>query len=94
MLPPNLFGLIGLGILLPHSPIPNLMMSFPGSRPPRSGQDGHYQVRAEIADPNIQQLRSAGTQYPQWVKDRYLEIPENIKPEIQTLAEKISGTAG
>ncbi len=51
---------------------------------------GHYEVRAEIAYPNIQQLQGAGTQYPQWVKDRYLEIPENIKPEIQALAEKVS----
>jgi transglutaminase-like putative cysteine protease len=49
-----------------------------------------YQVRAEIADPNVQQLRGAGAQYPQWVKDRYLEIPDGIKPKIQELAEKVS----
>jgi transglutaminase-like putative cysteine protease len=50
-----------------------------------------YRVRAEIADPNIQELRAAGTSYPEWVKDRYLEIPGNIRPEIQALAEKITG---
>jgi transglutaminase-like putative cysteine protease len=56
-------------------------------------QNGHqYQVRAEIANPNVLQLRSAGTLYPQWVKDRYLEIPENIRPEFQDLAQKVSGT--
>ena len=51
---------------------------------------GQYQVQAEIADPNIQQLRSAGMQYPQWIKDRYLEIPDNVKPDIKDLAAKIS----
>lgn len=50
-----------------------------------------YQVRAQIANPNVLQLRSAGTVYPQWIKDRYLEIPENIKPDIQDLAQKVSG---
>jgi transglutaminase-like putative cysteine protease len=53
---------------------------------------GRYQVRAEIANPNVEQLRSASTQYPQWVKDRYLEIPENVKEDIQGLAVKV--TAG
>lgn len=54
-------------------------------------QNGNrYRVRAEIADPNIQELRAAGSTYPEWVKDRYLEIPENIRPEIQALAEKIT----
>ncbi len=52
---------------------------------------GRYQVRAEIAYPNVQQLRSAGIQYPQWVKERYLEIPDNIKTDIQDLADKVSG---
>lgn len=56
----------------------------------RSG--GQYQVRAEVADPDVQQLRSAGTEYPQWVKDRYLEVPDNITAEIKNLANKVSGT--
>ena len=51
---------------------------------------GRYEVRAEIADPNIQQLQNAGTLYPQWVKDRYLEVPQNIESQIQALAQKIS----
>ena len=49
-----------------------------------------YQVRAEIADPDIQQLRSAGIQYPQWVKDRYLEVPDNIQPDLKDLADQVS----
>ncbi len=53
---------------------------------------GQYQVRAEVADPNVKQLRSAGTQYPQWVKDRYLEVPDNVKPDIKDLADKVSSS--
>jgi hypothetical protein len=52
----------------------------------------HYQVRAEISNPTVQQLQSAGTAYPQWVKDRYLNVPNNIRSEFQALAEKV--TAG
>jgi hypothetical protein len=48
------------------------------------------QVRSEIADPTFQELRTAGTAYPQWVTDRYLEVPDNIKAEIKDLAEKVS----
>jgi transglutaminase-like putative cysteine protease len=51
---------------------------------------GQYQVRAEIADPTVQQLRAAGSAYPGWVKNRYLEVPENIRPEIQALAERLT----
>lgn len=53
---------------------------------------GQYRVRSEIADPNILQLQAAGTTYPQWITDRYLQIPDQLRPEMQSLAEKV--TAG
>lgn len=52
----------------------------------------HYEVRAEIGNPNVQQLRAAPTSYPQWIQDRYLEVPGSIRPKLQALAEKV--TAG
>ncbi|HEX2696516.1 MAG TPA: transglutaminase-like domain-containing protein, partial [Anaerolineales bacterium] len=61
------------------------------ARPPiQTGSQ--YQVRAKIAGPSVDQLRAASNEYPQWIKDRYLEIPEAIQPDFQSLAEKI--TAG
>ena len=48
-----------------------------------------YLVRAEIGNPNVEQLRAAGMEYPDWVKNRYLGIPYNIKPDIKALADKI-----
>ncbi len=51
-----------------------------------------YEVRSEIADPNVVQLRAAPPFYPHLIQDRYLEIPADLKPKFQTLAEKV--TAG
>jgi transglutaminase-like putative cysteine protease len=49
-----------------------------------------YKVRALIADPSVEELRAAGTEYPDWVRNKYLQVPENIKPQLQKLAEEIS----
>jgi transglutaminase-like putative cysteine protease len=49
-----------------------------------------YTVRALIADPSIEELRLTGTEYPEWVTDRYLQIPENIAPQLKELATEIT----
>lgn len=51
---------------------------------------GVYVMRAELANPNVQQLEAAGTTYPQWITDRYLQVPESIHDEFKALAEKAS----
>lgn len=45
-----------------------------------------YQVESSLADPTISELRAAGTNYPQWVKDRYLQLPPDITPRTRQLA--------
>jgi hypothetical protein len=50
-----------------------------------------YEVRAEIANPTVQQLQVAGEEYPAWVVDHYLGIPEALVSELTTLADKIAG---
>ena len=57
---------------------------------PAFAAGNHYQVRAEIGNPTVQQLQGAGTSYPQWIKDRYLEVPGDIRSEFQALAEKVT----
>jgi transglutaminase-like putative cysteine protease len=52
-----------------------------------------YQVDAVVKNPNIEELRAAGTQYPQWVTNMYLQLPEKISPRIKALAEEITATA-
>ena len=57
---------------------------------PAIAQGGRYQVRAEIADPAAAELEAAGTNYPTWVQDRYLEVPQDIQTMFQTLADQIT----
>jgi transglutaminase-like putative cysteine protease len=51
-----------------------------------------YTMRSAIDAVTVNQLRQAGTNYPQWVIDDYLQLPENITPRTRQLAQEI--TAG
>lgn len=51
-----------------------------------------YQVTASLGAPTIAELRQAGTDYPSWVTERYLQLPENISLRTRQLAAEI--TAG
>jgi transglutaminase-like putative cysteine protease len=52
-----------------------------------------YQVDAILSSPTIEGLRAAGTEYPQWVTDRYLQLPDNFSPRIQALAQEVTTQA-
>lgn len=52
-----------------------------------------YQVEAVLSNPNIEQLRTAGTEYPQWVADKYLQLPNDVSPRIRALAQEITVNA-
>jgi transglutaminase-like putative cysteine protease len=49
-----------------------------------------YQAQAVLSDPNTKQLREAGTDYPQWVTDTYLQLPATFSPRIAELAQTIA----
>jgi transglutaminase-like putative cysteine protease len=49
-----------------------------------------YQVDAILNNPNIEQLREAGTEYPEWVTDKYLQLPEDFSPRIAALALEVT----
>ncbi len=52
-----------------------------------------YQVRALIRNPNIQQLRAAGSDYPEWVTQHYLQIPDYLDQKLGPLAQEITADA-
>ena len=52
-----------------------------------------YQVDTFINNPNIEGLRAAGTEYPQWVTERYLQLPDNFSQRIQDLAQEVTAQA-
>ncbi len=51
-----------------------------------------YEARGAVASPSAEQLRQAGSLYPEWAVDIYLQVPETISPRIAQLAQEI--TAG
>jgi transglutaminase-like putative cysteine protease len=57
--------------------------------PLRSGEE--YTVRAWISQPTVLALREAGEEYPDWVLNRYLQIPADFSPRIIELAHQIAG---
>ncbi len=51
-----------------------------------------YDVVSRLSTVDATSLRSASTNYPQWVQDRYLQLPDTISEETVALAQEI--TAG
>ncbi len=49
-----------------------------------------YRVVASVTATSIEELREAGSDYPTWVTDRYLQLPESITPRTIQLAEEIA----
>jgi hypothetical protein len=56
---------------------------------PPLGAGESYVVRSSIADMTISQLRDAGTDYPPWIKDRYLALPDTVSDRTRELAQRI-----
>ncbi len=57
---------------------------------PRLSPGEQYQARASVTDPFTQELQEAGTAYPEWVTDKYLQLPEGFSPRIRELAGEIT----
>ncbi len=51
-----------------------------------------YKTRSFIADPTVEELRAAGAEYPNWVKERYLQVPQEIEPQLRELTLKITAS--
>lgn len=49
-----------------------------------------YQVQASLTAASVTDLRAAGTEYPAWVTDRYLQLPASITPRTKQLAAEIA----
>jgi len=52
-----------------------------------------YQVDAILSNPNRQQLQEAGTNYPEWVTEKYLQLPKSFSPRIEDLAQALTADA-
>jgi len=62
--------------------------SLRATPPLRAGET--YHIRSSFNQPTIKSLREAGTEYPDWVTERYLQLPETITPRTIQLAQSIA----
>jgi len=51
-----------------------------------------YEVHALIANPTIQDLQASGNEYPEWVTQNYLQVPQDLEPQLRKLAESITAS--
>ena len=57
--------------------------------PLRAGES--YHIVASVSIPSVQMLQSSnGPSYPDWVKNRYLQLPEKFSARIKDLAKAVS----
>jgi transglutaminase-like putative cysteine protease len=52
-----------------------------------------YDIRSLVTTASIRQLRQAGTDYPEWVLSRYLQLPPSLPARVGELAQKVAGGA-
>lgn len=53
----------------------------------RAGEQ--YEIQAALTSASEVELREAGTDYPGWILDRYLQLPDTITPRTRELATQI-----
>jgi transglutaminase-like putative cysteine protease len=64
-------------------------ISFARSRTPLDASE-RYTVNSLLSLASELQLRQAGTNYPTWVTQRYLQLPDGIPDRVKQLAESIA----
>jgi hypothetical protein len=47
-------------------------------------------ARSSLSDVTVKQLRDAGTDYPEWVTDRYLQVPSTVTTRTLELARELT----
>jgi transglutaminase-like putative cysteine protease len=57
---------------------------------PRLEAGDSYLVKALVANPTIAELRTSRAEYPSWVTERYLQLPNDFSVRIQSLAFEIT----
>ncbi len=67
-------------------------ISFVRSRIPFRAGDS-YQVAARVSRATVEQLQATRRAYPQWVSDRYLQLPDSLPQRVKDLAAELVSQA-
>lgn len=54
-----------------------------------TGDDKRYRVIASVSVADVESLRLAGTDYPSWVVENFVQLPDTITPRTRELAKQI-----
>ncbi|MDI7277738.1 MAG: transglutaminaseTgpA domain-containing protein, partial [Anaerolineae bacterium] len=55
------------------------------------GRENRYEVRSLVTTASVRELREAGTDYPDWVIERYLQLPPTLPSRVMDLASEVAG---
>ncbi len=64
-------------------------ISLARSRAPLDAGE-RYTVNSLLSQASVRQLQRAGTLYPTWITERYLQLPDNVPERVKQLAEEIA----
>ncbi len=64
------------------------LLSWSASTPVLNGDQ--YQARAVLLDPTVKDMRAAPQSYPDWVVERYLQLPDDFPGSIGRLADRLT----
>ena len=77
-----------VGSVLPHEdPFREIMALWSEPALPAGAS---YDMIAWMSAPTLDQLNQSSGDYPQWIKDTYLQVPANLPDRVRTLAEGIT----
>ncbi len=57
------------------------------------GRNDSYTIESLVSRPAVGQLRAAGTDYPDWVSARYLQLPPTLPQRVRDLGQQLAGQA-
>ena len=76
------------GDALPIAEISMLHRRGPDLRPGDT-----YLAVSSLTDASIEDLQGAGEEYPDWVREQYLELPSDLSPQVAELAKQVTAEA-
>ncbi len=77
--------------LISYTRLPDNLMDVDRLRAdPPLRRDEAYAARSALVAPTVADLRQAGTDYPKWVTDRYLQLPANLPQSIRHLGLELT----
>ncbi|HEY4687863.1 MAG TPA: transglutaminase domain-containing protein [Anaerolineae bacterium] len=54
----------------------------------------NYEAVSAVSIADVDKLRAAGADYPDWIRKRYLQLPDNFPQRVKELAQQIAADAG